>query len=130
MRKSSSIRFSSSPTFPPESANATWTRELANTGASNRWSDEQTASPSPSIVGGHNDRNVVPDDARIAAAIAASGTTSRDRAVAAIKMDYWKQRKEQMAASFSARPAARANDDTMKSLGARVGHDLRKAMGM
>jgi hypothetical protein len=52
----------------------------------------------------------------------------KDTQVAAIQMD-WKRRKEQMAESFSARPAARV-DDTMKSLGARVGNEMRKALGV
>jgi len=105
----STVRFSTRPSFPPESANSTWTRQLANTGAANNWGDENTQRPATEQVGGFTDSRIGPNDARIRAAVAASGTTSRDRTVAAIQMD-WQRKKQQMAASFAARRAARDND--------------------
>jgi hypothetical protein len=120
----SSIRFSSRPAWPPESANATWTQQLANTGAANNWRDEDTQRPGVERVGGYTDSSIGPNDARIRAAVA-SVTSTRDVAVEAIKAD-WLRTKMKQAQEFANRPAARGSGDTQK-LAARLGDDLRKA---
>jgi hypothetical protein len=57
--------------MPPQSNNATSTSDdLADTGATNLWNDEETASPKPTPVGGFTDPQVSPNDPRIAAAVA------------------------------------------------------------
>jgi hypothetical protein len=115
---------------PAQSSNATWSRDVADTGATGAINRDQPAPSQPfagGTLGGFTDSGVSPNDARIRAAIASVNGGDKDTQVAAIQMD-WKRRKEQLASSFANRPAARTNDDTMKALGARLGRDLRKAL--
>jgi hypothetical protein len=135
MRKGTVASFK--PSLPRQSHDATSdTQPRTLYGATNDWPDIPTPwQPFSATMGGFTDSQISPRDARIRAAIAeASGNSGRDASVAAIQMD-WKRKKEQMAASFASRPAARTGDDTTKSvplrdLGARVGDDLRKAFRM
>ena len=67
---------------PPQSDNASNATDIADTGAPNRWDDEETASPGTEHVGGFDDTNVPQSDPRIVAAVA---STPREREVDAIK---------------------------------------------
>jgi hypothetical protein len=69
-------------------------RMIAQTGAGNDWDDEGTQRPGVEHVAGHNDRYVGPNDPRIRAAVTASGTSSRDATVDAIKTDWARQKQQ------------------------------------
>jgi hypothetical protein len=130
-----SIRFSSAPSFPANSANGEWgATAIADTGAANNWDDENTQSPAVGHAGGFSDSAISPNDPRIAAAVDSVGTPTRAAAVTAIRADWARARAKQAhqaAASFAARPAAHVDDAqkslSLRDLGARVGDEMRKA---
>jgi hypothetical protein len=76
--------------LPPQSHNGQWGGATADTGATNDWHDETKPTAKPSIMGGHNSTNQIPDnDPRISAAVA---EVKGDPTIEAIKLD-WKRAK-------------------------------------